>query len=81
MPHIKLKKENPKFKEDVDSIKGVINNEVNYIINQTGAQGKMFLVVKYYLYGEKNDEIEAIVYQNDLRQMMKDQYEIENRLK
>ena len=57
-----------------------INNEVNYIINHTGAPGKMFIVVKYYLFGEKNDEIQTIIQQNELRQMMKDN-EIEAKLK
>jgi hypothetical protein len=65
----------------MNSIGGVINGEVNYIINHTGAQGTMFQVVKYYLFGEKNDEIEAIIYQNDLREMMRETIEIEIKLK
>ena len=48
----------------------IINREVRYIIENTGAPGTMFQVVKHYLYGEKNESIDEIFYQNTLRKMM-----------
>ena len=40
----------------------VINSPVEYIINQTGVAGSMFLVTKFYLFDEENAHIDEILY-------------------
>ena len=36
----------------------IINQDVKYIIKHTGTPGSMFIVVKYFLFGEQNDHID-----------------------
>jgi len=47
--------------------KGNIGPISRYIIQNTGATGKMFQVVKLHLFGEQHDDIDEIYYQHDLR--------------